>query len=280
MKKPNDLAWNLQKGTIQYNRGVFTGKFNATTSRQLKELGAKWDRKTSSWKLTKDKIPYDVRSAISMGEVEFERKVKKIDERLAQILPEEIAGSLKIEKLLDRTLWKVDKEFHKNVKGLVVAPQLTDSARERIAEEWTENMKKYIKDFTQKEIEELRGRVKDTVYAGNRRESLIGTIQRSYGVSERKAKFLARQETGLLMAKFKETRYADAGVKQYKWGCVSGTKNHPVRPWHKALEGKIFKWEHPPVTTKPGEAVRRNNPGEDYNCRCFAIPIVSFKKGK
>jgi hypothetical protein len=31
------------------------------------------------------------------------------------------------------------------------------------------------------------------------------------------------------------------GVHEYRWSCVAGTKNHPVRLWHKALEGKIFR---------------------------------------
>jgi SPP1 gp7 family putative phage head morphogenesis protein len=96
-------------------------------------------------------------------------------------------------------------------------------------------------------------------------------------VSANKAKFLARQETSLMTTKLKETRYREAGVNEYKWKTVAGSKLHPVRPSHKILEGRIFRWDDPPITTPPGEAVRRNNPGQDYNCRCFAQPIVRFK---
>lgn len=101
-------------------------------------------------------------------------------------------------------------------------------------------------------------------------------IQDSYDVSANKAKLLALQETSLLMGKFKQVRYADSGVQEYRWGCVAGTKNHPVPPWHKALEGKIFRWDGPPITSKLGEPVHRSNSGEDFNCRCFARPIVRF----
>ena len=130
--------------------------------------------------------------------------------------------------------------------------------------------------------------VKENVFAfGNRREALIKKFMESYNVTENKAKVWARQETNLLMAKFKETKYLEAGVEEYEWRCVhmphqpSPTaiyKPGEVRYSHAILEGKIFSWKNPPVTTRPGEKQRRNNPGQDYQCRCFALPLVRFKK--
>jgi SPP1 gp7 family putative phage head morphogenesis protein len=104
-------------------------------------------------------------------------------------------------------------------------------------------------------------------------------IRESFGVTEKKAKFLARQETGLLMAKFKESRYTESGIHQYKWRCSAGSAKHPVRPSHKVLDGRVFRWDTPPITTAPDEPQRRNNPGEDFNCRCVAIPIVGLAEG-
>ena len=164
-----------------------------------------------------------------------------------------------------------------SIKNITVGPQLTKEQAARIADEWQTNMKLWVKDFTEKEILKLRKDVKSSVFTGNRYESMVSKIQKSYGVSANKAKFLARQETSLLMTKFKETRYKDVGVNEYEWRCVAGSKNHPVRPAHKKLEGLRFSWDNPPITTAPGEPVRRNNPGQDYNCRCFAKPIVRFK---
>ena len=52
---------------------------------------------------------------------------------------------------------------------------------------------------------------------------------------------------------------------------VVGSPNHPVREMHKALAGKVFSWDDPPITNEKGD---RNNPGQDYGCRCYARPIV------
>lgn len=268
----------IQTGRIAFSRGVFSGKFSASISKELKRIGAEWDRKTGTFRILQASLPDSVREAVKASEFRFAEKIAEIDRRLAQILPDEIAGKVKLADTFDRALWKTERDFEASIKGITVAPQLTPERRKRIADEWETNMQLYIKDFTEKEILKLRGEMKKSVFTGNRYESAIKTIQRSYGVSANKAKFLARQETSLLMTKFKETRYTDAGVNEYKWGTVAGSKLHPVRPAHKRLEGKTFRWDDPPITTEPGEPVRRNNPGQDFNCRCFAKPVVRFKK--
>ena len=137
--------------------------------------------------------------------------------------------------------------------------------------------------MTEEEIPKLRKIVQDNAFSGVRRENLVQGFIDSYGVSQSKAKFWARQETNLLMAKYKETKYVEAGVPEYKWACVHMPhqsspqtiyKPGEVRYSHGILEGKIFSWSNPPITTAPGQKQRMNNPGQDYNCRCFAIPFI------
>jgi len=274
------LVKALQDGRITYAKGRFSGSFNATLSKELKGLGATFDRSSGSFKITERELPYAVRSAVKASEHRFQEKLEKIDARLSQLSPKELSEKLSVEKHFDRALWKVDRDFHSSVKGITIAPKLSAHQRQRIALEWGENMQLWVQEFAEKEIKELRQNVMRTAFSGNRRESMIQTIQDSYGVTANKAKFLARQETSLLMTKFKQTRYQSAGVEYYKWGCVTGSKNHPVRPWHRALEGKVFRWDDPPITTQPGTPVRRNNPGQDYNCRCFARPLVGYQPGR
>lgn len=278
----SSLLLAIKSGRVQFHSGRFTGKLSAPISRDLRSLGAIYEQSDGSYRIKKADLPYEVRSAISSSYATFQRKIDAIDQRLAKILPEEITDKLNLDKLFDRALWKVDRSLHKTMKSITVVPQLTPERRKRIADEWTKNMDLYIKDFKQKEIKELRERMQKTVFAGNRYESAVDEIKKSYGVSERKAKFLARQETSLLMTKFKQIRYEEAGVKRYKWTCVTGTPLHPVRPMHKALgdrskNGETFTWSNPPITNPEGN---KNNPGQDYNCRCYAIPIVSFKREK
>jgi len=271
-----DLVKALSSGGLTFNRGQFSGKFNARTSRALRQLGARWDAKTSSFKLLTSKVPQDLEQIIQTSGAAFAQKLSSIDQRLAQILSAETEKTVRFEDLFDKTIFQVDKEFKQNVRGLAMVPELTEPAARKISKEWQTNLDLWIKNFKAEEIPKLRAKVRASAEAGNRYGSLTKMIQDSYEVSANKAKFLARQETKLLTTKFQETRYLEAGVPDYKWQTVVGTPAHPVRPSHKKLEGTFQRWDRPPVTTEPGEPERRNNPGQDYGCRCYPIPIVRF----
>ena len=292
-EKSSNLLNAIKFGQIRFYRGTFSGRFNAQISKEIKALGARWDRKTGTWKISQSSLPYDVRNAILASDAHFQRKLDSIDKKLSQILPEEIAEKLKISDLFDTALWKVEKNFYKTLKGITIVPSLSKEQRKVIADDWQNNMQLFIKDWTQKEIVELRRNMQESVFSGNRYESAIKTISDSYDVSINKAKFLARQETGLLMSKFKEVRYKDAGVKKFIWTCVKMPHQpSPSAPYvkgnvrydHGILDGKIFSWDHPRELGKNGrpdpngenKPGSNKNPGEDYNCRCYAKPIVEF----
>ncbi len=272
------LITALESGRVTFYRGLFSGAFSAAVSKELRAMGAVWDRRAPGYRLPSAKLPPETRHAVDLSQARFKERLAAVDRKLAKILPEEIAGMVQVTDLFDSTLWKVDRQLKATLDRITVAPELTAHRRKRIAEEWQGNMDLWIKDFAEEEIAKLRKAIKESSFAGSRYEAAVGSIQRSYGVTAAKAKFLARQETSLLMTKFKETRYTDSGVHKYRWRCVVGSKLHPVRPSHKILDGKIFRWDAPPITTAPTEPTRRNNPGQDYNCRCAAIPIVDFRE--
>lgn len=265
------LIGAIESGRIGYDRGRFTGKFSAATTKALKDIGAVW--KDDAFRIHFNKLPVQVRDAIDVSIRKFEMTAARMDAKLTQILPEKIADQLKMEHIFDRTIWKVDESFKKVTRGLIVPPELTPERRKLISVQYTHDMQRYIKDWTEREIVTLRRIVQKETWKGFRYERLVSTIQHRYGVSQNKAKFLARQETSLLMTKFTESRYTDAGSEEYIWECVKGSPLHPVRPMHKALDGKRFRWDNKPVTSPNGD---RNHPGEDYGCRCRARAIVKF----
>src|SRR5690606_27552239 len=74
--------------------------------------------------------------------------------------------------------------------------------------------------------------------------------------------------TTLFRSKIVEFRQTAAGIEEYIW-TTSGDER--VREMHAKLDGKRFKWSDPPVTNAQGD---RNNPGEDYQCRCTAYAVL------
>ncbi len=279
---PGDrLAAAIASGRLRYHRGRFNGKMDAGLSRELSKLGAVWDRATQSWGIPQAKLPIELRTAIQASEYRFDRVAAAIDQRLQALLPAQIAEKVKIAHFFDRTLFRIDQDFEAQVRNITVVPKLTAETRARVAAGYTNDLQKYISDFSEKEIRRLRKQIAESTTAGNRYEALRDSIRASYGVSENKAKFLARQETALMMTSFKTVRYGEAGITHYRWQSVIGSPAHPVRHRHKELndasaKGKLFRFDDPPITSEPGEPERRNNPGGDFNCRCVARPVVKF----
>lgn len=271
--KYDDFVSALKSGRIIYHDGVFKGRFGSSTSKYLKNAGAVWVKDRAAWRISLSKLPLAVKKAIYSSEAKAQSTFSDIQDALSDIMPEEIADKLNVSKLFDTALWKVNQKISDSLKAVSVAPKLTAYQSKKISDEYERDMKKYISEFTKTEIISLRKKIQESALSGIRYENLTKMIEESYGVSKSKAKFLARQETNLFVAKFKETRYTEAGVTKYIWKTVSGSKYHPVRPMHKALHGQTFSWDEPPVTDNKGS---HNNPGQDFGCRCYAQPIVEF----
>lgn len=269
----DDLIQAIMSGRIQFSRGQFSGRFNAAVSRELRKIGAVWDRKQGAFKVPYGNLSIEIKNAISLSESRFIHTMKKLDQMINKLNSEEITEKVKLTDLFNTRIYETEKDIRKSLKGITVSPELTKEQREKVAAAYTENIKIFIKDWTEKEIVKLRKTVIKSTLAGNRYETLISEIKKRYEVSERKARFLARQETSILMSEFKKVRYQDAGSNEYIWTCVAGSANHPVRPMHKKLNGTRQSWKKPPIVNNKGD---RKNPGMDYGCRCTVKPIVKF----
>ncbi len=100
-------------------------------------------------------------------------------------------------------------------------------------------------------------------------DGLIPQIEARFDVSKNKATFLAEQETNLLVAKFREERFKETVGDEYTWMTSHDSR---VRHDHKVLDGQRFFFSTPPITNRVTGA--RNNPGEDFRCRCVARPVL------
>lgn len=269
----DDLLQAVASGQIQYVGTHFEGSFTAAVSREIKKLGGTWDRTHGRWKISRSALPADVSAAIGTSYSRFREMSERVDKQIEKMVPKDIASKLSLEKIYDATIYKTSKGIDASLKAIAIPPILTPEQRRRISEEYERNMQLYIQEWTEKEIVELRKKIQEATTQGFRYEGFAKAIKDSYGVSMSKAKFLARQETKLLTTKIQQTRYQEAGVNKYRWRCVAGSSAHPVRPMHKALDGTIHTWDNPPVVSEDGS---RKNPGQDYGCRCKAIPIVEF----
>jgi SPP1 gp7 family putative phage head morphogenesis protein len=127
-----------------------------------------------------------------------------------------------------------------------------------------------IRSMDRKMMDELRGILEQAERDALRVEQVRAQIQERFDVTKSHADLIARDQVLKLNGQITEYRQTSAGVTQYQWSTSSDER---VRPDHAELDGTIQDWAAPPITNeKTGD---RNHPGQDIQCRCVAIPVLS-----
>lgn len=281
----------LSQGTVSYTGSAFRAKkWNARISRELKLLGARFDKKTQTWVLPLPQMPTELQLAVQANQAmtrsmfqKYMDAIKEMPRRMAERMSKVDLGSF-ASKTADRTT----KAFIDTVvKPMAVQPKLTPEQRIYVDVDYVEtrtkpirltldrsyydNVNESMNYFAAEEIQKLREMVEQHVFAGLPRSELIKKIDGRLHVGRTRAKFIARQETALYTAKLKESQYRASEIKKYRWKTVG---DGAVRHSHKELNNRVFEWTDPPVVDPV--TLRRGHPGEDFNCRCTASPIVEF----
>jgi len=262
------LAEAVQSGRVYFENGSFRGDFNAKISKRLQDIGATYNKTIKGWKYD-GALPPEISIANAQASARFSQLRKDFIQTLDDVDIESISRISQIPDAYDQTITWMNDDFIKTAKAISVEPQITQAMRGIITAEWSQNLDLYVKDWAQETITKMRDQVEKHVMEGGRAQGLESLFMQKYGVSRHKAKFLARQETGLLMAKFHESRCRDIGITDYIW---SASMDERTRDDHKDLNGKRFSFSAPPIADK--RTGTRANPSEYFGCRCVARPIV------
>jgi SPP1 gp7 family putative phage head morphogenesis protein len=120
-----------------------------------------------------------------------------------------------------------------------------------------------ITSIPEQELDRVSQDVERGLQQGLRFTDIAQTIQKSFGITHRRATLIARDQTQKLNASLTRLRQEEVGVEEYIW---QTSNDERVRPTHRANEGKKFRWDTPPPIT--------GHVGHDINCRCVARPVL------
>ena len=115
----------------------------------------------------------------------------------------------------------------------------------------------------------IEGLVMRSVQTGRDLAQLTKDLQEQFGVTHRRAAFIARDQNKKATALMTRARQDELGITEAIW-VHSGAGKHP-RPTHVAMNGTKYDvnkgmWD---------PAVKRwICPGEEINCRCFSRPVI------
>ena len=218
---------------------------------------------------------WDLDKKISDG---FSKAAERIGKRAKKLnlgaLLSKTASGVKKTAVLE---WKrmIGKTFGINVDAEYYKDEMFSDA----LNEWREQLGGTFNEVPIDICKLVQKKIEDGFRDGVPTSEIKKEIQHIYSVARQEAADNVAGSVSLLNYKVSRRIQEDAGVDEYMWFT---RRDSVVRPCHASFHGKIYRWDQPPeiwYETKARGRVwtgRCCHPGEDYNCRCRAVPV--FKR--
>lgn len=158
--------------------------------------------------------------------------------------------------------------------GMSVQFKATKAERDVMAATVAENVR-LIKSIPEQYLTQVEGAVMRSVQTGRDIGQLAKELETHYGVTKRRAAFIARDQNNKATAAITRARQDELGITEAIW-LHSGGGKHP-RPSHVRNSGQRYKvetgWYDP-------DAKKWIWPGTLPNCRCVAKSVISYGGSK
>ena len=126
-----------------------------------------------------------------------------------------------------------------------------------------------IKSIRSQYLDKVQNAVMQAMIRGSLNKDLAAQIKDLGKTTEKRAMFIARDQSSKLNAALTQARHEEVGIKKYMW---SASLDERVRESHAEKDGQIFEYSNPPADT--------GHPGHDFNCRCVQIPVFDEVQAK
>jgi SPP1 gp7 family putative phage head morphogenesis protein len=171
-------------------------------------------------------------------------------------------------KFAERTTTYQRVQLGRQVRAALGAdPYMRDPVLAGVAEDFVAQNVSLIKRIPARMHEKIEGLVMNSVGKAELNIDLAGEIQRQFGIAERHATLIARDQISKYYGTVNRARQQELGVTKFIWRSVNDER---VRDRHAELEGQTFSWDDLPVNDQ-GEEIF---PGSEIQCRCSAEPVM------
>lgn len=163
-----------------------------------------------------------------------------------------------------------DTSFMDKLKraGWTVQFKPTAAVRNAVTAATTENVG-LIRSIASQHLQGVEGAVMRSVMRGRDLGGLARELEEGYGVTKRRAAFIARDQNNKATAVINQARQLELGITQAIWR-HSGAGKHP-RPGHVKAGRDRLVYDIAKGALIDGEFIQ---PGELINCRCVSVPVI------
>lgn len=190
--------------------------------------------------------------------------LRQVKDRLVAITQNTVSSILNLEARRHTTefITTAKKALGIDLGAVVRQTDLDDFLR--LASQRNANLIQNLATQTISRIQEL---TTQSVLNGESSAVLYKRLMQQFGLSERRAKLIARDQIGKLTSDLNRARQQQAGITKYRWAT---SLDERVRKLHQSLEGQEYEWG------EPTGAEDGLPPGQPIQCRCLARPIIEF----
>ena len=160
------------------------------------------------------------------------------------------------------------EQWAKQVKALLgIDLPKADPSLVKLMEKFRRENTNLIVSLAKDHVERVHKVLKDAG-SGTRVETVRKQIQEQTGAVRSRAQLIARDQVLSLNSDVTEARHRAAGVTEYIW---RSSRDERVRQLHRELDGTRHRYDEPPVVDDRGN---RGHPGQFWQCRCTAEPVI------
>lgn len=207
-----------------------------------------------SKRIVNDSIFSDFKTAFSKTANTVKAKVSGIAEALAQTVVSK-QGQQSDNQLSAMIQQRTGIDF----SGLMSDSVLKEAVDEAVAANIS-----LINSIPQQYLDRVEQAVMASLQAGTLNDTLADELKKIRGVTDSRAKLIARDQLGKINSRLSQIRQQSLGVTHYFW---STSHDERVRDRHRRWDGDLIAWDNPPIDGHPGQAIQ---------CRCTAIPDLDF----
>ena len=160
----------------------------------------------------------------------------------------------------------VQESLKKLTGGLTLKTSIVSSGQEEVSTALVSENVSLIKSIPQEYLKDVTGSVMRSITTGRGIADLIPDLEKYEGISYRRAKNIALDQTRKAYNSINRQKLLNNSVKQFEWG-HSGGNLHP-RESHIDIAGKVFSFEHirEEQAALGVPQADRGLPGEPINC--------------
>jgi SPP1 gp7 family putative phage head morphogenesis protein len=152
------------------------------------------------------------------------------------------------------------RHLRREIEGAPVGSELERLQREQIAE---------IQSIPRAAAEHVRHLANEAMITGGRSVEIAKHLQGTLGLTEARARMVARAAVNGASTSLMEVRAKSVGSEGYIW---RSSDDGDVRNDHKRLNGKFIRWSEPPVVDL--RTGYRSHAGCNAGCRCWPEVVL------